>query len=213
MTESKDLENIRADRLKVTYVTELEPDALYIHYTGDGFAQQVGVFLDLATGDLTIETDPIPGGSKVYGEYENVVLRWPVPTIPTAKTANEILDAVAPIARRILSGAKVHWENGTRYGYLDTDGERARGEAQQAINRIAEDGGRVVETDAADYLHYFTLDELGITADTTDEELERIAAEQAEEAKSNPFVCQILFGCKDYLTGLRDELREARSLQ
>ena len=202
-----------ADHLHVDYQSENEPDLLYYRLAGESEPWPVFVFLDIWTGRLVI--DNVPPGSTSFDEaVRNSVLKWQVPTVPTTKAANRILDAVAPLARRILADSTLQNENGRWSRSLGPKAKKAEGEIERTVEHLANLDERVEEQDAATYFEGVDRRDLPITADTTDEEIEKLASEYYEDLKYNALVgCILVFGIKDYLTGLRNELREARSLQ
>lgn len=93
----------------------------------------------------------------------------------------EIAERVAPLARAVAAGHETYWDGYNMVGRLTTDEAR---EADEELRALFDEGGGLVWTRSdvtvwspSDWLGEYARD--GITADTTDDELEAIAEEDA----------------------------------
>src|SRR5690606_13339913 len=156
-----------------------EPTALYCRYAGSHEPQPVYVALDLADGELYADyraTDGTPGRVRL-----GQVRVWEIPPL-VAADANELLEHIAPLAPKIFDGSHIETDTrtGDPVGVLDDNAMAAEEEIRESIQRWCEGQPRVVEEiRARDW--YSTCDddpceELGLTAETTDDELAQVAA-------------------------------------
>lgn len=183
------------------------PNQLYVQYQYQSQPQPCYVSLDLESGDLTANYRGDVGNSVGIREWNGVVRTWSIPPIRTAM-ANDLLEEIAPIAQRVLDGATVEWVNGDWRGRLDEDAQEASAEIEELCQEMYDHP--IIVMDASDYFaglgnRRAQAEYLCITADTTDEELEKLAADH-ERAPEVDVVLDVL----DYLTELRDELAAER---
>lgn len=193
-------------------VAAVEGTELHHQYPGQSGPQRCYVELDARTGELGAESNPEIGNAYPFDVHHGHRIRWSIPALK-APVANVLLEEIAPIADRIVAGYERVWDgsnNVARY----TDDARA---AEEEIGRLCEatrgDGGELVIWDASDwYAPLGTREqqarELGITASTTDAELEAIGErEEATAATEVDGVEEIA----EYLVKLRDHAIEACS--
>ncbi len=202
-----------ATAIKIRKLTE--PDELHCWYDGQTSPQPCHLALDLTDGELTAGYNPEVG--PPYGTpasvYHGRTLRIKIPCL-TADAANRLLNEVAPIAARILSGATIEWDGHNHIGVLDDDAEAAVDELAAACDPESFSEQHLVGTwDAADWYSEEsdegTAERLGITADTTDAELGRLAAAEAQKATTMVPGYTVLRGAESHLLAIRDELRLA----
>ncbi len=197
------------------HITRLtEPDELFCRYRPQDQPQPCHVSLDLEDGELTAAYNPQVG--PPYGipksVYERRVLWQAIPCL-TAVAANRLLEEVAPTAQRILAGATIEWDGSNHIGVLDDAAQVAYDELADACDPERFDPDDEVSAwDADDWFngsHDDTIERLGITADTTDEDIARIAEQEADDAKDTAHSGYVvLHGAEPYLLGLREELRD-----
>ncbi|MFD0366317.1 hypothetical protein ACFQZZ_33195 [Nocardia sp. GCM10030253] len=202
--------------VSVHRLNESDPAVLYTHYEGEYEPQGCHVELNTESGELRADWDGILGNGMPESVYHSRTLRWGIPAL-TAEAANALLAELVPLAQTVLDGWTVEWNGSNNVGYATTE------QADTAIELIAmrcgrrEDGtdwwpmeDRVVASPAADWFAESPdVDaELGITATTTDSELEHITEQvRAEAATASEYGYQILLDTPAYLTERRDRLR------
>ena len=181
---------------------------LHKHYRGQDTAQPCHVSLACDTGRLTASFDGGIGNAVPFSVYHRRTLRWAIPCL-TADAANALLDEVLPIAERIVAGYSCEWDGHNHVGRFDADAEAAREEMHDLISgRQFDEAALIEEWDASDWYaptgrRDAQRQELGITAATTDEEMDAI-----ETREDNAAGARIINGLRRYLDGLRDEARE-----
>lgn len=183
---------------------------LYRQYQGQMQPQPVFVELDTEDGELSVDWSAAIGAGMSASVYHGRTLSWPLPRALTATAANELLANIAPMAQAVLDGYAIDWDGSNWVGAPTGPA------AVDAIDKIGEwctesdwdPADTVCGYDAADWFSE-GLDEVGVTAETTNEQLTVIAAQQDKDA-ATAGVCgfTVLEGALEFLTGYRDELRE-----
>ncbi|WP_410570508.1 hypothetical protein [Amycolatopsis sp. cmx-4-61] len=131
--------------------------------------------LDLTDGRLTARNALVIDGVEPLEVQRGVRRWWPMPCL-TAAAANRMLEAIAPLAQRVLDGASVAPDGDHDAGVLDED-------ARTASEAIAEHlAGEVPAQDVVtgmDAGAWFGEDSQpsGLTADTTDAQLVELAGQ------------------------------------
>ena len=125
------------------------------------------------------------------GVWHGLTLRWQLPAL-TADAANALMGDIADAAGRVCDGFERAWDGHNFVGRYDEDAREAQDEISRAIERREPwDPRDVIEPwDAADWLGALgglarQGEELGIAADTTDDELNTIADRVEEEAAAD----------------------------
>lgn len=181
---------------------------LHQRYRGQDAAQPCHVQLACDTGTLSADFDGEIGSGVPTLVYHTRTLRWRIPCL-TADAANALLDEVLPIAERIVAGYSCEWDGHNHVGRFDADAEAAREEMHDLIDgRQFDEAALIEEWDAAEWFggvgsRNAQRSTLGITAATTDEELDAI-----ETREDNAAGARIITGLRRHLDGLRDEARE-----
>ena len=192
-----------ATQVKVQHLDAEQWDALYCHYAGQINRQHCYVTLDLESGKLTAEYDPEIGGGVSMDVWAGIVRRYCMPLL-SAAGANDMLDAIAPIAERVLAYAEIVERNCNREGRVVGDIER---EMEQAIiDHVNRCGVELQEMDADDWL----TDADPIPADASDEDLDTLEADYTLEAHNQDIV---LYGLRESLIAMRDAAREANDAE
>lgn len=200
------------------YNTELtEPDELLCHYPGENNIQPTNLELDLEDGELTAGYNPNVGGRAYPESVGNRRTLWfPIPCL-TATAANALLEDAKPIAQRILDGATIEWNGNNLVGVLTSDAQAACDE----LAALCDEGNfseadYAVQYDAGDWFagegsSEVVAERLRITAATTDEQIAAMTRAEEEDARDSASIYGylLLAGTGEYLTGVRDELREA----
>lgn len=128
--------------------------------------------------------------------------------IPSRKAIEELAVKLQPLVDRLVAGRSVDCDGSNHVGRLTDDADEAREEIDDIFSRL-EDG----EAWARDDLDAFDADDWicgaeydGITATTTDEEIEEIAARDEAEARANGII--LLGWTADLRRKARDEMRD-----
>jgi hypothetical protein len=201
----------------VKIVELTEENELACWYEGQHDPQPCGVTLGLSTGVLTARYNPDIGG--IPAEIYHGRVRWFTIDRLTNEAANTFLHEVAPLAQRILDGSEVVWNGHNHIGRLSTfDANAAYDELTQKCHATEETPGiNTIEwVDAFDWFgvesRSSVIQELGVTVDTDDSALHRIAEEQAAQLRELAGGdVRILQHAEKFLIALRDELRDEMS--
>jgi hypothetical protein len=197
-----------ADRVTIERLDEREPAVLLERWEGYAEPQPCHVELDLVTGVLTAGVGEEPhGGSVPEAVRHDRALRWELPRI-TAGSANRLLQAIEPLAARILAGAAIAWDGSQAVGELTEAADAARVEVERAIRAAVAAGGleQLHELDAAEWFGEEPPE--GLTADTIDYDVRVMATTakiRAEDHHGDGHT--VLVGLEEYLFAQRDALR------
>lgn len=195
-------------------ITPVSGTELHRHYAGQTSPQDCYVSLDCASGRLSAGHNPEIGNAVTAREYHGHIQAWSIPAM-REEPANELLEEIAPIAERVVAGYTSEWDGSNRVAAFDEDAQAAIGEIAalcEAAERDAESTALRV-WDAGEWLtasgntsRAQVREELGITAETTDEELAAIETRVEEEAVDCAEV-DALEGTRRFLRVLRDDAR------
>jgi hypothetical protein len=186
--------------VQIQRVDESDVAALHLHYPRQTSPQPVRLCLDLRTGELYCEANAAIGSGTPIDIWHGIVRTWTIPALRPA-AANALMDDVATPAQQILDGSRVVWDGRNHCGQLDEAASVAEEEIREACEQV--DLQDVVQVwAAADW--YAGLGgrdaqraELGITQQSTDEELQAIV--DGEDV-------DMLDDGLEYLQGLRDTI-------
>ncbi len=191
-----------------------EPDELFCHFPGQSNSQDVYLYLDPEDGELSCSYSTAIGSGMPMRVWRGTLLRWQIPAL-TAEAANKLMEQVVPLARRVVDGHVTDWDGSNHVGYLTTeDAEVASEEIQAACdpnnysNWDPSDmvGGCSASDWWPDAEH---LEDLGISASTSDAEIAEIARREEVEARyagDNGYT--VLVDAEDFLRRKRDDLRD-----
>lgn len=196
--------------------------ALYRHYQGQTSPQGCYIELDTRNGELTADWNAEIGNGVPASVYHQIVLRWDIPTL-TAPSANRLLDKLATLATQVLAGATTEWDGNNHVGKLTADARAAADDIEAHCQEAREEPFAydvLGEYDAGDWFgadagyrdsryvssEEATAENLGITAATTDTQLEELAADAEREALTAQEPA-VLTGALKFLTGIRDNFR------
>src|SRR5690606_10878118 len=142
------------------------------------------------------------------------VRTWSIPPL-VADAANKLMQDIAPLAQRILDGSSIELDalTGRHIGVLNDDAAAAGEEIRVLIRRWCEDPGTatVEEIRAADWYAACDddpCDELGLTAETTDDELPAIAARVEADIRAAAEGVVVITGAEAWARARREELRD-----
>jgi len=177
---------------------------LYQYYHGQDQPQPAYLEIDLESGVVEADCSGEIGTAVPVRVWHGVVQRYGINNDLTYIEINELMDKIAPLAQRVIDGAEVGYNRQANLTASFSD------DAQLAIESI-EDACEGVETTsggvwtANDLFQNFSAQEtLDITATTTDDELEKIIAEEVKSVEEH-YDCTVV-GLADYLTQVRDDL-------
>lgn len=198
--------------INITPVTT--PDELHCHYGGRHETQDCYLALDLEDGELTCAYNPEIGSGIPKSVWAGRAIRWTIPCLTDA-AANMLMAKAQGYAQQIVDDTEIEWDGDD---YVGRPGPDAAFAAEQIADLCIPDNWGpetlVAEYDAGDWYHNEgTADavaRLGLTADTTDQQIDDMANAEVEEAKAldgnDGYV--ILTGVEDWLIETRRELRE-----
>ncbi|MGI5122798.1 hypothetical protein ACQEU5_25105 [Marinactinospora thermotolerans] len=198
----------------VQIITCDTPAELYRRYPGQREAQPVYVEVDLRNRTVSADYDPEVGGGVPASVYHGFERRYPIPPL-TSAAANELLERVRPLAERMCSDWEEHWDGDSLVAVLGGDALAAEAEVEALVGDPQDWGDhwdaseRVTVWDVDGATNGDEVEEYGITAATTDEELEGIE-EQILDALTevSPSGEAVLEGVDEYLRSERDRLVE-----
>ncbi|NCC96731.1 MAG: hypothetical protein EOM02_07800 [Synergistales bacterium] len=178
-----------------------DPREFYFRYEGQCNAQPVYLYLDLEDGELFVSTWESDENSFPAATFNGTLRRWEWSGVPTPDQANDLMEKVAPLGQKMLDDSEVEFIDGNWTGTLGEEAESAERAIEKALD---DEWGRVCEMDPSEY--FGDLVELGITAETTDKEIEKIVAEADYTGDDGELY--VVLGAEAYLQGVRDDLKE-----
>lgn len=205
------------DTTDTTAVTidPVEGEELYDFDSYTGRATGAWLWLDCASRKLSCRCASRDRTGMPAGVWHGLTLRWQLPAL-TADAANALMSDLADAAGRVCDGFERAWDGHNFVGRYDEDARAAQDEIERAIERREPwSPHEVIEMwDAADWLGALGSlaqqgAELGITADTTDDELDAVAARvEGEAAEDGHRVRDVEEHLRDIVRQLRDERDE-----
>ena len=195
--------------MTVKIISVKDDTELFCHYARQSEPQKCFIALDLENGQLWADYNAEIGNAVPEAVWNGRTLRFPAPCM-TAAGMNRLMDEIAPLADRVLAGSEIEWDGNNHVGKLDEDAQDASDEIERICDELEPASSETVtEWDACEF-YDAVKDELGVTADSTDAELEALAEELEEEdsideGTGGPMV---LNGTLEFLQSIRDNLRE-----
>jgi len=138
--------------------------------------------------------------------YHGVILRWPLPNSTNGEWLTQAINdgEFDHLLDRIKAGYTCDWDGSNWVGILNQDAENAYLELESLLERFVDYDLGVWWAD--EWLADTPDEELGISAETTDEELEKLTEEWDDEAASYG---ARLRGTYEYLCERRDQLKQS----
>lgn len=193
------------------------PDELYRRYSAESQAQPAHIELDLHRGTLLADYNAETGTAVPAAVRHGFERRYNIPVL-TADAANRVMREIAPLAARVLADWDDVWDGHNMVARLGDDARAAEAEIEEHLGLAGEDGrdgfagqgfdgsDMVAEWDLDGAVNGSEAEDYGITAETTDERLDEIAAEITRElASTSESKVAVVHGLGDYLRSLRDE--------
>ncbi|MEW2467921.1 hypothetical protein AB0919_23300 [Streptomyces sp. NPDC046994] len=197
-----------------------DPTELYRRYDGQSEAQGAYIELDLREGTLLADYNAEIGNAVPPSVRHDFDRRYNIPVL-TANAANRVMRELAPLANRILADWEEVWDGSNMVAQLGDDAKAAEAEIEEHLglslgygdygfeNQGFSDNDLVAEWDIDAATNGSEAEEYDITAETTDERLDEIAAEitrdLAEESESK---VAVVHGLDEHLRDLRNEFTE-----
>jgi hypothetical protein len=178
---------------------------LYRRYPGHAHPQLAYVELNCERRRLFamfVSNELDPEVPRTYGD----VIRWEIPVLHAAP-ANALLAEIVPFAERVCEGCL--WNEHLGLYEVSDDAQEAEETIENLCNRAGVNDGDKIE--AWDAVHWYSgignrdaqREELGITAETTNSELDEI--EKRQNLHAAQVWITIIEDHQEYLAGLRDE--------
>jgi hypothetical protein len=195
--------------VRIHRLDEDEPGQLFVKYRGEFEPQGCYVELDLHHGDLRVRTNGIVGGGVPMEEWLGQVRCYAVPIL-TAAAANALLDELAPLAQVVLDDSEIRWDGSNHVGVVGEEGAAAAARIEAICERLEEEFDLHVHAmDAEDVFGDAppedVAEHLGIMANTSDDDLQRIA--ERERLAAPDYELDVIWGLDEYLEMLRDHVR------
>lgn len=187
------------------HVAHISPvDALHHRYHGQSERQDCYIELDCQDGELTADYNAEIGNAVPMAVHHGHVRRYTIPCLK-ADAANALLDKIAPLAQRIVDGYSSEWDGNNHVADLDDDAQAAEAEIESLCD-YDYDVETVTVWQAEDWFagvggYDRQRAEMGITAATTDEELD--AMTKREEAQATADEVDAIEGVRAHLEMLR----------
>ena len=153
------------------------------------------------------------GGGRSFRQFHGIERTYGIDPL-IASEANRLMDDLAPLFQRVLDGASIEWDGSNHVARLTDDARDAEEEIEDEIYRAMRD--RAYDSVTAWEAGYYyeglggldsVAEHLGVTADTSDEEIEAIAKHELEAAREENGI-YVIEDLEEYITEVRDELRD-----
>jgi hypothetical protein len=180
---------------------------LYQQYPGQSEPQGTYLELDPGARALSANYDAEIGGAVPVAVWHGQILRYALPSpYLRAEMIGEIMDEIAPLAKRVCDGHETVWGGSNNVGQLSEDAR----EAEQEIERILEERGAQLDDDdvihvwdAADYFSSAGINRwIERARELTDDALETALLAEADD------YCDILTGVEGFIGYLRDKIAD-----
>lgn len=140
---------------------ENDPFELYCSY--DGQEQDCMIELDLETGQLDASYNTEIGNAVPMHVWNGIVRRYRIPCL-SSQGANRAMEAILPLAQRVVDGAEVVWDGNNWVSKLNDDASKAEYEIEWMLEPgNFSDSGEETEKELMDLCEIlkgqFTLDE------------------------------------------------------
>jgi hypothetical protein len=160
------------------------PAPLYRRYTGEFHPQRAYIELDLRDGEVTASHDPNIGGGSTWLQRFGVMRTYKVPAEITGAALHRYVEKITPMLERVSAGSEVYTDDaGDECGRLDDDAIAAEKEIDEVLSRVDSVDECAPIAESKNYLG--SVDDCGVTASTTDEELDAKTHELATQAATD----------------------------
>lgn len=178
---------------------------LFCQYPGQTEPQECYVEIDLRTGEVHAEVNAWASGVPL-DVHNGLVRRFILPYPIRGSAANRLMNELVPLFKKLVNCFTERLNDRNNWvGILTPKGEEIADEIESFIGVNITEADQIVGWDACDWFNSVGIDELGINADTSDNELDEIIDREIETAEASGVV---IVGIDAYLYDLRDELIE-----
>ncbi|MFJ9188560.1 hypothetical protein ACIRQO_36600 [Streptomyces anulatus] len=196
-----------------------EPTELHRHYDGQNESQDAYIELDLRQGSLLADYDAEVGNAAPPAVHHGFERRYPIPVL-TGDAANRVMEEIAPMAARVLADWEEIWDGNNMVARLGEAARAAEAEIEEHLglgpgghgserDQGFGDSDVVAEWDIDGATNGYEAEEHGITAETSDERLDEIAAKITRDlAECGDSPVAVVHGLDKYLRSLRADLAE-----
>jgi len=181
--------------------------ALFCHYKGQFSPQDCFVELDCEERTLSASYNGEIGNSIPFRVYHRRCIRWTIPCL-TADAANALLEELADEAAIVCDGYESVWDGHNHIGKLDDDARAASETIQATCEGGSWSDHEIISPPwhAGDWYEPVNVEqELGITVETTNEQLAELAEREESAANAEGHEVEGIF---EHLTSVRDRLAE-----
>lgn len=193
--------------VSILRLDEDNPAVLYFRYPGQLKPEPVYINLYLPTGRVWAEIG-LMNGAQTFSQFHGIVRAYRIDPL-VASDVNLLMEGSRPLLQRVLDGSSIEWNGNNYVGVLNDDAQAAEDEIQDEISY-----GVTFSTyepvnvwQAAEYYQGASdsghlAEYLGVTADSTDEDLQRIAEVERKEALDNGI--HVIENLYEYIRSVRD---------
>jgi hypothetical protein len=191
----------------ITSKPEIDP---MLQDTGGELRPTLWLSLDHETAGVSMDSYA-PGTGTPEPEWNSRTITADLRTedgIPDEDALCDYLHGTEAIAllQRVFDGGSIEWDGSNHVGSLDDDAQAAWGELIANIANLPNSDLTVWSVE--DWLGNLSADELGITADTTDDEIDEIRSKLEGDADDQDIILDGDLG--DYLKNIRSTRRDVR---
>jgi hypothetical protein len=196
--------------IKVEHVKSDKLHPLHCQYAGQTQPQESYLELDVISGKLSASYSAEIGNGAPFAVWHGIRRRYSISAQLTADEINSLMDYVTPIAQQIINGAKIEYDSQMNHiADLNDSAEKAEEEMEGECNTNSELSRAELHNegvwDAEVYYNMTTNEEMGLTSETTDEQLKQIIEDEQHVAESDG---RTVNGLEDYLENELKTLRE-----
>ncbi|MBK3584355.1 hypothetical protein JHN49_11680, partial [Streptomyces sp. MBT57] len=192
--------------VKIIHCTD--PDELHRHYDGQSEPQGAYIELDLQQNTLLADYESEIGSGSSAAVRHGFERRYQIPVL-TGAAANRVMEEIAPMAARMLADWEEVWDGNNMVARLGEDAQAAEAEIGERLGldysgmgfeMVFSDSDLVAQWDIDGATNGYEAEEYGITAATSDERLDEIAAKITQDlAKCGESTVAVVHGLDEYL--------------
>jgi len=160
---------------------------LYCKYQGQYNPQPTYIWLDPSDGTMGANSDGEIGGAVPFDVWHGRTRRYHFGNVPTATSANRLMEDIKPLVERVCAGYSEYWDGNNTVGKLTDDAEEAETEIENAIAELSDDDYLAV-WEVAEYYYNNSLADLGVTVESTDDEIKAAATKLENDADAEGVV-------------------------
>lgn len=185
---------------------------LYCRFPGELEPQGAYIEITTRTRELTADYSGEIGFAIPMSVYHGQVIRIPVTPYLNGAVLADLLDSdeVQALAGRVCDGHSIEWDGNNNVGVLTDDASAALGELGEYLDEYTArlDTPDIVSVwECSDWVQ--SAAQVGITPDTSDEEIKALAAECEAEVSAD--FAMIDGNMEQHLLYLRDQLKDAET--